>query len=200
MSTNQHLYQRIQTSETENSSTHKSVHQVVFPNPKYLNKALPHILQYQPINLAMTSPFFTVLPAGYPFGTEPQDPISASFRLYGLIDVHDKTLEQVQALDAYILDITEKIVKDTLSNRGHVGHGLLLLNRKCVAEGMRDVFVKLANRKWHQVRECYNYILSRFDTRDDRFANLDDDVVDDHEVVNIARGLSMECCTFQRGC
>ncbi|XP_046354398.2 uncharacterized protein LOC124133854 [Haliotis rufescens] len=126
------------------------------------------------------------------------DPVSASFQLFSLIEMQDRFLEQVQAIDAYILELTEKIVKDA-ANGGHVGHGLLLLNRKCVAEGVRQVYLRLATQKRRQVRQCYNFIRQNFDDHDDLSAT-DMGESHDHEVTQIARGLSMECCAFQRSC
>ncbi|XP_071106524.1 uncharacterized protein [Haliotis cracherodii] len=126
------------------------------------------------------------------------DPVSASFQLFSLIEMQDRFLEQVQAIDAYILELAEKIVRDA-ANGGHVGHGLLLLNRKCVAEGVRQVYLRLATQKWRQVRQCYRAIRQIFDDQD-HLSATDLDQSHDHEVTQIARGLSMECCAFQRSC
>ncbi|XP_067671054.1 uncharacterized protein [Haliotis asinina] len=126
------------------------------------------------------------------------DPVSASFQLFSLIEMQDKYLEQVQAIDAYILELSEKIGRDAASG-GHVGHGLLLLNRKCVAEGVRQVYLRLATNKWKQVRQCYNFIRQNFENQD-HLSAADLDESHDHEVTQIARGLSMECCAFQRSC
>ncbi|XP_071106537.1 uncharacterized protein [Haliotis cracherodii] len=126
------------------------------------------------------------------------DPVSASFQLFSLIEMQDRFLEQVQVIDAYILDLAEKIGRDA-ANGGHVGHGLLLLNRKCVAEGVRQVYLRLATQKWRQVRQCYNFIRQNFDDHDHLLA-ADLDESHNYEVTQIARGLSKECCVFQRPC
>ncbi|XP_071106536.1 uncharacterized protein [Haliotis cracherodii] len=126
------------------------------------------------------------------------DPVSASFQLFSLIEMQDRFLQQVQAIDTYILELAEKVVKDAAKG-GHVGHGLLLLNRKCVAEGVRQVYLRLATQKWRQVRQCYRAIRQNFDDQD-LLSATDLDQSHDHEVTQIARGLSMECCSFQRSC
>ncbi|XP_067670931.1 uncharacterized protein [Haliotis asinina] len=126
------------------------------------------------------------------------DPVSASFQLFSLIEMQDRFLEQVRLIDIYIVELSEKIGRDA-ANDGHVGHGLLLLNRKCVAEGVRQVYLRLATNKRRQVRQCYNFIRQNFENQD-HLSAADLDESHDHEVTKIARGLSMECCTFQRPC
>ncbi|XP_067673772.1 uncharacterized protein [Haliotis asinina] len=126
------------------------------------------------------------------------DPVSASFQLFSLIEMKDRLLKQVLAIDAYIVELSEKIGRDAASG-GHVGHGLLLLNRKCVAEGVRQVYLRLATNKWRQVRQCYNFIRQNYENQD-HLSAADLDESHDHEVTKIARGLGMEYCVFQRSC
>ncbi|XP_046572832.1 uncharacterized protein LOC124280894 [Haliotis rubra] len=127
-----------------------------------------------------------------------EDPLSASFQLFSLIEMRDRFLEQVRVIDTYILELSEKIVRDA-DNGGHIGHGLLLLNRKCAAEGVRQVYLRLATNKRRQVRQCYNFIRQNYENQDYLSAS-DVDESHVHEVTKIARGLSMECCAFQRSC
>ena len=94
--------------------------------------------------------------------------------------------------DAYIDSLSEKMASQARS--GHIRHGLVLLQRKCTAESVRQVYMRYAFRKYLQIVRSYR----RAGIQVQRMTS-EDYLTNEFQATDIAMGMTREFNIFQRG-
>ncbi|XP_063415213.1 uncharacterized protein LOC134697102 [Mytilus trossulus] len=83
--------------------------------------------------------------------------MNKTVELKKLLMIHDKAVQQMHQLDAYI-DAT-KIRAVNFVLQGNKGEALHLLNRKSVAESLKHLYRQYRLKKWCQVQDLVSNIL-----------------------------------------
>ena len=84
----------------------------------------------------------------------------------------------------------------------YVGHAHLLIQRRCILMGLKEMFVIYRTRKWREVKAYVNLITAIFDPANENTDQWQDPgpaPSDNHEMIDNARVFSMEFCEMNRG-
>lgn len=100
--------------------------------------------------------------------------------------------------ESYLEELNYKISSRTESR--FISGGYQIILRKCVIEGFRNLIQSFRDKRWREIQDCVNGIISDLSGEDSRRTNDDENNLISEDFDLTVQSFSMEFCELHRGC
>lgn len=100
--------------------------------------------------------------------------------------------------DSYLEELNNKISSRT--ETGFISGGYQLILRKCVLEGFHSLVQSFRDKRWREIQDCVNGIISELSGEEGHRTNNGENDLNTEEFDIAVQSLSMEFSELHRGC